>query len=89
MQAYTTESGHRLVMEPMTARDYLLCRRVFRSGSPTDEDMEALLGLFESRVVEADTEDPLSLTIPEVFEILARWMNGVEDAAVPPEMPAG
>lgn len=88
MQTYTTESGHRLVMAPMTARDYLTLRRLFRAGGE-ETDVDGILEMFEARVAETDMEDPLALTLPEVFDVLGRWMNGVEDAAVPPEMPAG
>ena len=84
----STANGHRYVLEPMTARDYLLVRRVLRLGNDaTDEEFERLLDRFAARVVEADTPDPLDVPMAEAFEVIALWVRGVEDGAVPPETP--
>jgi hypothetical protein len=85
----TSEAGHRYVLEPMTARDYLVVRRVLRLGEgATDEEFEQLLDRFAARVVECEAPDPLDVPIAEAFEVIALWVRGVETAAVPPEMPA-
>lgn len=84
-QTFTSISGHVFTMAPITARDYLTLRRGMRD--PSDDDVATLLDLFASRVTHTDLEDPLEVPLDEAVEVIARWMRGAEDVAVPPPTP--